>query len=475
MIGIYKQNNLFYSEKPPYFPCHIFKEYPFKGCAIDKKNQLYSSLRELFKLLKLDLEKFDTKEWNPFGSFISPGDTVLLKPNFVKHFNERGDVRSLITHGSLIRAVVDYAYIALKGKGRIIIADGPMDETDFSKIIDLAALKQIKQFYKDKVNFNIEVFDLRQEVVVRKNGRLIKKIKLEGDPAGYTAIDLKEDSEFKRNHLDYNSFSGPKCRQGDMSSYHNETRHEYLISNTLLQSDVVIDLPKMKTHKRAGVTLALKNMIGISENRHYLPHFSKAISNACKRNSKRLLLHLAKRIFSVVKRCLGSFIILLKDNLEQFMGVTNRCIQRGDWHGNNIISGTIIDLAYIVSYADKNGIIKKDRQRKIFVIMDGIIAGEGNGPLLPQSKKCGVLIAGFNALCADIVTTRIMGFDPMKVPKFRNISKETLKKLCNSSIGDISCVSNINDWNKNLSEFKGRCLNFKPHHGWKNHIEVDCV
>lgn len=466
-VGIYKQKNPYYSDKTPYYPSSIFKEYPFRDDKIDRKNQVYASLRQLFRLLELDLKNFDTKHWNPFDSFISPGNTVLLKPNFVRHFNKKGDVRNLITHGSLIRAVIDYVYIALKGKGRIIIADGPMNETDFNKIIDLAGLEQIRRFYKEKAGFDVEIYDLRQEAVVRQGDKVVKKIKLKGDPAGYAYVELKEESEFKKGCLDPDSLSGPESRQDSMSSYHSETRDSYLISNTLLNSDVVINLPKMKTHKRSGVTLSLKNMVGITGDRNWLPHFSRPFCAKRKEGPERLYAMLARTMFKFTKKCVGILIWPFKDSLKQAIGLTKGHMQKGDWHGNDVIWRMIIDLARIVSYADKKGIIRKDRQRRLFIIVDGIIAGEGEGPLDTKSKKSGVLIAGFSDFCVDVVTSRLMGFDPLKIPKFKKISKESLSRLCNFDFRKIKCVSNIKEWDKYLSDFTGSCLDFKAHPGWK--------
>ena len=466
-VGIYKQKNLYYSEKAPYYPPAVFEEYPFNDRRIDKKNEVYASLRHVLRLLGLDSERFGTKEWNPFGSFISPGKTVLLKPNFVKHFSERGGVKGLITHGSLIRSATDYVYIALKGKGRIVIADGPMDDGDFNEIARFAGLYEIKKFYKEKANFDIEIYDLRQEQVIKKNEEIVKRIKLKGDPAGYTAIDLGKISEFKKGALDYSSLRGSECRQNIMSLHHNEGKDEYLIANTFLRSDVVINLPKMKAHKRSGVTLALKNMIGITGDRNWLPHFSEGPCGKGRVDPEKEIIKLLKKMFALIKP--------LRDRLRQFVGVTGSTMRSGNWYGNDVIWRTIIDLAHIGCYADRNGVIRKDRQRRSFVIMDGIVAGEGDGPLNPFPKQCGILIAGFNDFCVDITASRLMGFDPAKIPKFKNISKDKMHKLYNFDFKEIQCISNIKDWSKNLDEFKGRCLNFKPHYGWKGHIEVDDV
>lgn len=464
IVAMYRQNIARYPKRKPYNPPSIFPEYPFRNNCTDNSNDIYFSLRNLFKLLGLDKESFGSKIWNPLGVFISPGQTVLLKPNLVKHFSEGGDIKALITHGSLIRAVADYVYVALKGKGRIIIADGPMDDADFGKIIDITGLYEIKKFYRENSDIDIEVYDLRQEFVVKKKESIADRIRLKGDPSGYTCIDLNSSSEFNKDGLDFTSFMGSECKQDVMSLHHNKERHEYLISNTLLNSDVVINLPKMKTHKRSGVTLGLKNMIGITGDRNWLPHFNRPVCDSRKDTGK-------VSIFRLIK-ILGGAIKPVRDTLRQYIGVTESTRYSGSWYGNDIIWRTIIDLANIVSYADKKGIMRRQRQRKIFTVVDGIIGGEGDGPLNPRSKSSGVLVAGLNSFCVDIVTSRIMGFDPMKIPKFKKISRDLSHRFCEFDIMQIRCVSNIREWNKIFSEIRGKCLNFRPHYGWKNHIEV---
>ncbi|MBU1911921.1 MAG: DUF362 domain-containing protein [Candidatus Omnitrophica bacterium] len=456
-VSIYKQNKLSYSEKPPYFPNAIFPEYPFADKRIDKNNEAYGSLRQLLLLLGLDAENFGKKSWNPFGSFIFPGNIVLLKPNFMRHFNERGGAKGLITHGSVIRAAVDYVYIALKGKGRIIVADGPMDDADFGKIANLTGLYEIRRFYKEKAGFDIEVCDLRQEKVIKKGEEIIHRDKLIGDPLGYSVVDLGGLSAFKKDKLDYKSFRGSECKVDVMNLHHNEKRDEYLISNTFLSADVIINLPKMKTHKRAGVTLALKNIVGITGDRNWLPHSSEP---AAGNNKNKLSLK------DRVKKFLINIINLakpLRDTLRQIAGVTEATVHAGNWYGNDIIWRTILDLGHITKCSDKNGKITKNEQRKCFVIVDGIVGGEADGPTNPTPKPCGVLAAGFEGLKVDMTVTRVMGFDPMKVPKFKNI---------NTGPRDINCVSNIKDWNGNIFDFTGRYLDFKPHYGWKGHIEA---
>lgn len=464
----YKQNKLYYADRPPYFPPSIFEEYPFHDNRIDEENEAYASLRQVCRLLGLDLVNFGKKSWDPFSCFIKPGQTVLLKPNLVRNFSEWGDdIAGLITHGSIIRAVTDYVYIALKGSGRIIIADGPMHDADFDKIVEVTGLIEIKEFYKQKANFNLEIYDLRQEKVIRKNKKIIDRIRLKGDPCGYTNIDLRTISEFYRYDKNYECFRGSEGKLDDIELYHNEEKHEYLLSNTALEADVIINLPKMKTHGYSGVTLALKNMIGMTGNRNCLPHYSESGIKETSLGSKYITL-----ISALIKKYPGH---LFKNLIGLMRHHIHYPLRPGEGFENDIIWRTILDIAHIVSYADKRGVIKNNRQRKIFVIMDGIIAGEGEGPLNPSSKKCGVLIGGFNEFFVDIIATRLMGFNPMRVPKFSNIPRAVLNKLDIYGFSNIRCVSNNKAWDRFLSDIKGRCLALTPHFRWRNYLEIGAI
>ena len=57
--------------------------------------------------------------------------------------------------------------------------------------------------------------------------------------------------------------------------YHLDGRHEYLLAGSAIGCDVLINLPKLKTHKKAGVTLSLKNLVGINTDKNWLPHHTE--------------------------------------------------------------------------------------------------------------------------------------------------------------------------------------------------------
>ena len=179
---------------------------------------------------------------------------------------------SYLRGDAIIRAAVDYAYIALKGTGRIIIADAPQGEANFDEICRIAGLDRIQDLYRRYADVEVEVYDLRPERSRTLDGALIGYEPLPGDPRGYATVDLGIHSMFVPiEHL---------CRRVYGSDHHRrETRrhhtggvHEYSISRTVLEADCVINLPKLKTHKKTGLTVCLKNMVGINGKKNWLPH-----------------------------------------------------------------------------------------------------------------------------------------------------------------------------------------------------------
>ena len=96
-----------------------------------------------------------------------------------------------------------------------------LDDGDFEKSALLTGLYDIRDLFKDRVGFDIEIYDLRQEKVVKRNERIVKRIKLKGDPEGYSVVDMGADSEFKTSKIDFQSLRGSECRADVMSLHHN--------------------------------------------------------------------------------------------------------------------------------------------------------------------------------------------------------------------------------------------------------------
>lgn len=117
-------------------------------------------IRESLYNMGFDKENFGTKHWNPLKELIKPGDVVLIKPNMVMHINEKHDngIDCMITHPSLVRAIVDYVVLALEGRGTIIIGDAPVQSCDFERLVEEQGYSNIVNFYKEK-GIEIELID----------------------------------------------------------------------------------------------------------------------------------------------------------------------------------------------------------------------------------------------------------------------------------------------------------------------------
>jgi len=124
-------------------------------------------------------------------------DNVLLKPNLIResHSLRYDEWEQVITHPSIIRAVLDYVFIALKGKGKVTIANGPQTDSDFDEIVRRTGLDEIVDYFRDK-GLETSLLDLRRNRWLQRDGVTYRRESLPGDPSGYTKINLEDGSEF---------------------------------------------------------------------------------------------------------------------------------------------------------------------------------------------------------------------------------------------------------------------------------------
>ncbi|MCL4540091.1 MAG: hypothetical protein M1378_10940, partial [Bacteroidetes bacterium] len=131
----------------------------------------------------------------------------------------------------------------------------------------------------------------------------------------------------------------------------------------------------------------------------------------------------------------------------------------------------VADLMKVSVYADKRGVLQQSPQRKVFSVIDGIVGGEGNGPLFPDERRVGVVISGFNHLGVDIATARLMGFDWQKLPWVRDLLRNRDFDFFVSEPENIRTVSNRNELT-DIMHSDNSFLSFVPHPGWAGHIEI---
>ena len=480
-VFIYKADNIDYPKDPPFHPEKSFPEYPFSHSDFDKDNEIYNALRIFFKLMKLDAENFGSKNWNPFRKLIFPGDTVVVKPNLIKESHlYRNDWEYIITHGSVIRAVIDYILIALKNQGSVIIADGPQTDSSFEKICKVNGLREIIDFYKKHTPVRVEMLDLRREEWKVESGVVIERQKLKGDPKGYTRIDLGEASEFY-GYTGLGKLYGADFDVDETNHHHTLYVNEYLISKTVLDADVIINLPKLKTHKKAGITCSLKNLVGVNGDKNWLPHYT--LGTPSKGGDQFPNTTLKNRIESALlakyKWLIQRFSIFLplrhlRKIGEAAFGDTEKVIRSGNWYGNDTLWRTILDLNKILFYGSPEGRINNQNRRRYLSIVDGIIGGDGNGPMAPEPFKTGLFIGGVNPVATDIICASVMGFDYRKIPHLVKALEIKEYPVINFSVDQIEICSNQKIVGSNINDMKREIMfHFKPHFGWEKHIEFD--
>ena len=211
------------------------------------------------------------------ADFIRPGDRVVLKPNWVKEHDERRPGpdawEHVVTHPAVIEAVTRWAAERLEGRGSITICDAPQTDSSFATLRAYCGLDElVNRCRRDFPGLEIALLDLRPEEWHAIDGVTVSTTALPGDPLGSTHVHLDTASEFV-GYPGCGRLYGASFDLAETNARHTGTRHEYLLCRTPMEADVFINLPKLKTHKKVGLTCALKNLVGINGHKDYLPHF----------------------------------------------------------------------------------------------------------------------------------------------------------------------------------------------------------
>lgn len=446
-------------------------------------NDVYTAVRDALFLLGLDAAHAGTAEWNPLGELVQPGGTVVIKPNMVRHYNGNpaGSLESVLTHGSVLRPLIDYALRALEFRGRIVVADAPQHDGDISVIHQYAGREAIEKHYQDHYGFTVEFLDLRQEWVIYQDGIIVERFPLPGDPAGYSLVDLGGASEFADPKVNHRRLRGSEYDAEETVAHHSGDSHQYLLCNTVVKADLVINVPKIKTHKKAGVTLALKNLFGINGNKNLLPHHSFGFPH--QGGDEFPAPSAYRRVRSQLVE--WSRPILKHGRLVRFFRAARRAersmmtldpTRSGNWHGNDTIWRTIVDLNKAFFSTNRQGKLQDapTRDRAYLVVLDGILAGEGNGPMEPDDRPAGVICAGLDPIAADLTVIRLMGFDWRKVKKVaRSLALTRFRFTRVGGEQDVRVNVQYADGGRRsvpLSELD-LDLRFRPHVGWIGNLE----
>jgi hypothetical protein len=207
-----------------------------------------------------------------------------------------------------------------------------------------------------------------------------------------------------------------------MAKTHHPGVHQYLVAKEVVEADVIINLPKLKTHRKAGITCALKNLIGINGNKEYLPHHRVGGSNNggdCYPGNgkiKSTIEYLSDKQNLTTSYAAGMMWRLLFAVFARTSRARgDRTGTDGSWSGNDTIWRTCLDLNRILLYGKSDATITEEIQRRVIHIADAVVAGQADGPLAPQPLDLGLLLGSNNAPAMDWVGAHLLAYDPDKI------------------------------------------------------------
>jgi uncharacterized protein (DUF362 family) len=363
-------------------------------------------------------------ERGPLARVVPRGAKVLIKPNFVMHRNEgAGGLEPLITHPAVVRAVVDAALQA--EASQVIVGDAPLQSCDFGALLDATGLARWARERARAAPAFKGIRDFRRTTCVVRHGVRIAA-EDQQPQEDFILFDLRTDSLLEAvtdpSRTAYGAFRVTWYDPRLTARTHQRGRHQYLVARDIIDADIVINLPKLKTHKKAGVTCALKNLIGINGNKEFLPHHrigGSADGGDCypgRSAVKRALEHVADR-----QNLTASYAAALVWRAATFLlhrlarANSDRIGYDGSWSGNDTIWRTCLDLNRILVYGCADAAMAEAPQRRIIHVVDAVTAGQGDGPLAPDPLALGLLLAGESAPAVDWVGAQLLGYDPMKI------------------------------------------------------------
>ena len=258
-------------------------------------------------------------------------------------------------------------------------------------------------------------------------------------------------------------------------------------------------MPKLKTHKKTGVTLNIKNMIGINTDKNYIPHYRVGAptqggdefpdTTSALRRFQRAMVRAGVDWFlgpmgqyseRAAHVFMKTWLSLNRGRAERKAGhrldpidvfyrtAQNDIYRTGNWWGNDTCWRSGLDINKILLYGTLDGRLADRPMRTYFSLIDGIVGGDEDGPLAPRPRAEGVLLAGFDPVSVDVVASQIMGFDPERIRDQARAMRLVHFPLTDSTL-PIEIVSNRPEWQGRLTP--GSDLRFEPHYGWREYLK----
>jgi uncharacterized protein (DUF362 family) len=434
-----------------------------------------AALRDLLANWGLDAARLGSPDWNPLGAWIKPGSRVVLKPNWVLDYNQSGQgLDCLITHPSVIEAVLQY--VALARPAQVVLGDAPLQGCDWDALAASCGLEAMLDRVR-RSGLEVALRDFRRTVL---RGRRLGETREENrrDLSHYVLFDLQEHSLLEELADDAGRFRVTMYNPELMARTHGRRRHQYLVAREVIEADVVVSLPKLKSHKKSCLTGALKNLIGINGNKEYLPHHRKggaARGGDCYEGGSWLKARVEDLLDAANRRPPGGWQSALAEFAEVLAGCSRKLGEddnlEGSWYGNDTIWRTCLDLQRILRYGLADGSLAARPQRVVLTITDAIVGGEREGPLANTPIPSGFVSGALNPAAADWIHARLMGYDPERIPLVRHAFDSFPHPLADFRSSQVRMISQGRAYaGQEVFPFEQRA--FQPPKGWLGHCEL---
>ena len=408
-----------------------------------------------------------------------PDRLVVVKPNWIQESHEhRPDVwEPVITHPRILLAIVETLATYMDGRGTICICDAPHAYADFSAITARGSFStEIGTLRRRWPSLRIELIDLRRETWLRQDEVVVERRPEPDDPRGYVRLDLARDGLLYA-HQGEGSYYGADYASTVVNRHHQGVVQEYMLAGSPIACDLFVNVPKLKTHKKTGITCALKNLVGINGDKNWLPHHAEGTPGCG--GDEFPSPSFGRRLESYLKRAgqraalavpgLGTWTYRKVRKVGKFvLGDSETVVRNGNWSGNDTCWRMALDLNRCLLYGNRDGTWREYGARKRYLsIMDGVLGGEGNGPLCPEAVRAGVLVSAVNPAVLDAVAARLMGFPLDALPIVTRAFDDHRWPIADRRIEDIIIDDGRVGRSVTLRDLETAVPGgFKPHFGW---------
>lgn len=425
------------------------------------------------------------EELRRWAGHLSPKQ-VVIKPNWVMHeFDAAYPIAALVTDARVIVETVRATFELFPSVERVTVGDCLEQRADWPLLCAQSGLADWIAPLETQFAGRLAFRDLRNIVFRQVGDQLVEdRDAPHGDPAGYCEVQLKGESHFEPIADQADKFSIHDHDTSLTRGGHRRGDHRYLVCQSVLDADLIVNLPKWKAHSKSGLTGALKNLVGINGDKSYLPHFRRGSprwGGDEYSDEGRWLYWVQNNLYQLVRGTVAYDMLrpgwtavkhvnnaFRKRSASQGAMPSDFYVVGGSWHGNQTVWRMIYDLNLVLQRSDRQGRLQAEPQRETVTIVDGIVSGEGDGPLKARRRDTDMLFAGRDPFAIDTTLAWMMGFDPGAILMLSKRDEFLGQGWGSFSLEDLTvsvdgvsqrlCDSSIN-------------FNFAPAPGWLGHIE----